>query len=137
MRILLDTGPLVFILNAEDIHHGWAVEQAGPFSAPFLTCEAVLSEAHFLLEPVSGGRSRLLELAVTDRIKVAFSYADHAQRVNQLMRGYADLPMSFADACLVCMSEIYDNSRVFTIDSDFRVYQKHGTNPIPTLMPEE
>ena len=51
------------------------------------------------------------------------------------MRTYSDLPMSFADACLARMSERYEDSRVFTVDSDFRVYQKHGDQPIPALMP--
>lgn len=117
MTTLLDTGPLVAILNARDAHHDWAVECAGQLDAPFLTCEAVFSEAHFLLEDPPNGQSRLLELMVSDRIDAPFSYADHARRVNHLMRTYSDLPMSFAD------------------DSDFRVYQKHGDQPIPALMP--
>lgn len=135
MTTLLDTGPLVAILNARDAHHDWAVERAGQLDAPFLTCEAVLSECHFLLEGPPNGQSRLLELTASDRIDIPFSYADHAGRVNHLMRTYSDLPMSFADACLVCMSERYEDSRVFTVDGDFRVYRKHGDEPIPTLMP--
>lgn len=56
--------------------------------------------------------------------------------MNDLMRTYADLPMSFADAYLVCMSEVYDESRVFTVDSDFRVCQRRGSEAIPVMMPE-
>ena len=51
------------------------------------------------------------------------------------MRAYSDLPASFADACLVRMAEVHDDTRVFTVDNDFRVYQKHGRAPIPVLMP--
>jgi predicted nucleic acid-binding protein len=69
-------------------------------------------------------------------IQIPFSYTDHADRVHELMRAYSDLPMSFADACLVRMSEVRDDSRVFTVDSDFRVYQRHGTQAIPVLMPD-
>ena len=43
--------------------------------------------------------------------------------------------MSFADACLVRMSEIYADSRIFTVDSDFRVYQKHGHENTLVSMP--
>jgi hypothetical protein len=43
--------------------------------------------------------------------------------------------MSFAGACLVRMSEIHENGRVFTVDGDFRVYQKLGDDPIPVLAP--
>lgn len=135
MKTLLDTGPLVAILDAQDSHHDWAVRHAGQLKAPFLTCEAVFSEAHFLLSDPPGAQNRLLELMASDRIEISFSYADHASRVHALMRTYSDQPMSFADACLVRMSEIYADSRIFTVDSDFRVYQKHGETPIPVLAP--
>lgn len=72
----------------------------------------------------------------SDRLRVSFSYADHASRIHELMRTYSDLPMSFADACLVRMSESRDDCRVFTVDRDFRVYRRHGTEAIPVLMPE-
>jgi predicted nucleic acid-binding protein len=107
MTTLLDTGPLVAILDAQDSHHDWAVRHAGQLEAPFLTCEAVFSEAHFLLSDPPGAQNRLLELMASDRIEVSFSYADHASRVHALMRTYHDQPMSFADACLVRMSEVY------------------------------
>lgn len=35
------------------------------------------------------------------------------------------------------MSEVYEESRVFTVDSDFRVYQQGGTDAIPLLIPEK
>lgn len=137
MTTLLDTGPLVSILNRRDTYHQWASYHAGRLNAPFLTCEAVFSEAHFLLQDTPGGRSHLVEIMASDRIQVSFSYADHAARVHELMRTYSDLPMWFADACLVRMAELHDDGRVFTVDSDFRVYRKHGNEPIPVLTPEE
>ena len=136
MTTLLDAGPLVAILNARDAHHRWAVRQAGQLDPPFMTCEAVLSESHFLLQDRPGGQRRLVELLTSDRVRVSFSYADHADRVHELMRAYSDLPMSFADACLVRMSETRNDSRVFTVDSDFRVYRRHGTEAISVLMPD-
>lgn len=137
MTTLLDAGPLVAYLYQGDQHHDWATQQASRLSAPFLTCEAVLSEADFLLSDAPSGTERLLELLDRDVIHVPFSYARQAGRVNDLMRTYSDLPMSFADACLVRMAELHDDGRVFTVDSDFRVYQKHGRAPIPVLMPDE
>ena len=94
MTTLLDAGPLVAILNAEDAHHEWAVDHARRLGAPFLTCEAVLSEAHFLLQDTPGGRSRLIEIAESDRLRVPFSYTAHAGRVHDLVRTYSDLPAS-------------------------------------------
>ncbi|MFP4229421.1 MAG: type II toxin-antitoxin system VapC family toxin [Salinivenus sp.] len=135
MTTLLDAGPLVSILNSRETHHRWAVQHARELAAPFLTCEAVLSEANFLLQGVPGGQSRLLEMMASSRLTVPFHYADHARRVHALMRTYSDLPMSFADACLVRMAELHDDGRVFTTDGDFRVYRKHGDEALPVLIP--
>jgi|GEM_PF-2154459 len=38
------------------------------------------------------------------------------------MERYESAPMSFADACLVRMSEQIGNSAVMTLDSDLRIY---------------
>jgi predicted nucleic acid-binding protein len=136
MTTLLDTGPLVAYLYQGDTHHDWVTQQADELSPPLYSCEAVLSEAHFLLSGAPQGTEKLLELLARNVIQIPFSYTDHADRVHELMRAYSDLPMSFADACLVRMSEVRDDSRVFTVDSDFRVYQRHGTQAIPVLMPD-
>ncbi len=51
---ILDTGPLVAFVNEQDDHHAWAVEQ---FKTPkvLLTCEAVITEACFLLRGLKDG----------------------------------------------------------------------------------
>ncbi|WP_071783249.1 PIN domain-containing protein [Rubidibacter lacunae] len=48
-RSILDTGPLVALLNRRDRHHQWATLQWAEIEPPLLTCESVLSEALFLL----------------------------------------------------------------------------------------
>lgn len=54
LRTVVDTGPLVAVLNANDAHHAWAREVLGKLSPPVFTCEAVLSEAQFLLQERGG-----------------------------------------------------------------------------------
>jgi predicted nucleic acid-binding protein len=46
------------------------------------------------------------------------------------MRRYRNRPMSLADACLVRLSEIELAAEVFTLDSDFRIYRRHGNRVI-------
>jgi hypothetical protein len=43
--------------------------------------------------------------------------------------------MMLADACLVRMAELIDDSVIFTTDSDFRTYRKHGRQIIPLITP--
>ncbi len=38
--------------------------------------------------------------------------------------------------CLVRLSELHANAKVFTLDSDFRLYRRHGNKVIPVLLPD-
>jgi uncharacterized protein len=134
---LLDTGPLVALLNRADTHHAWATEQWGRIQPPLLSCEAVLSEACFLLRGRDPGPQAVLEAVRRGAVQIAFRLTDHVSRVEQLVRKYSRVPMSLADACLVCLAELQPESTVFTIDRDFRIYRKHGRTVIPVLMPEK
>ncbi len=64
-----------------------------------------------------------------------FSSQAHVNDITRLMRRYADTPMSFADACLVRMSELHSDCAVLTLDSDFLAYRRHGRQTIPSLIP--
>lgn len=65
-----------------------------------------------------------------------FRLEDEAASVSALMDRYANVPMSLADACLVRMAEIHPESRVLTLDGDFRIYRIHGKTPVPAILPE-
>jgi len=51
------------------------------------------------------------------------------------MARYQSVPMSFADACLVRMSELWPKTPVFTLDSDFRIYRRNKRQSIPLIAP--
>ena len=52
------------------------------------------------------------------------------------MLKYVDVPMSFADACLVRMTETLPDPILLTTDRDFRIYRRHGRQVIPCKMPD-
>ncbi len=64
-----------------------------------------------------------------------FRLEQEARWVGKLLLKYEAVPMSVADACLVRMAEQTDDSPVFTLDGDFKIYRRHGRQVIPTLMP--
>jgi predicted nucleic acid-binding protein len=136
-RILLDTGPLVALLNRRDLHHAWVKAQLRELASPLDTCEAVLSEACFLLRHVAGGPQAVIELVTRGLVRVSFSLRDEAKAVQRLMQRYADVPMALADACMVRLAEIHEPSLVLTVDSDFRIYRKHGRRVLPLLLPDD
>jgi predicted nucleic acid-binding protein len=136
LRILLDTGPLVALLDRKDTYHRWAAVQWGQVQPPLLTCEAVITEACYLLRNTPPGAQAVIELVERGIVDVAFHLHDHVQPVARLLAKYAKVPMSLADACLVRMAEVYSGSAVLTLDADFRLYRKHGRQVVPVIMPE-
>jgi len=68
-------------------------------------------------------------------LRLNFDLGENFGQVSSLMKRYANVPMSLADACLVRMSELTTDSTVFTLDGDFRIYRRHGRQKIALLMP--
>jgi predicted nucleic acid-binding protein len=135
-EIILDTGPLVALLNAGDAHHHWAVEQFAALKPPLRVCEAVVSETQFLLQERGGDPLIVIHSMVSGVLKLEFSASDHLNRIVQLQRSYRTLPMDFADACIICMAEGCNNPRVVTLDSHFRIYRMHHRRVIPCIAPD-
>jgi predicted nucleic acid-binding protein len=134
-KTILDTGPLVAFLLATEEHHLWAAEQFKVLPPRFLTCEAVLTEVCFLLGSSSKALAQIDCFLENGWIQVPFQFSTERQCVIELMRIYGNVPMSFADACLVRMAELNENVPVFTLDADFLLYRKNRCQAIPTIMP--
>ena len=133
---LLDTGPLVSFLATGLKHHEWAIEEWKRLRPPLLTCEPVLTEAAFLLKREGRDADPLFALFDRGVIRIGLSIQEQQADLRALMRRYRNRPMSLADACLVRLSEIHARAEVLTLDSDFRIYRRHGNKVIPLRMPE-
>ena len=132
-NVLADAGFLIALLTRRDIHHEWAVSQARRLNPPWLTCEAVLSEAFHLIG--AAGAHSLAELLRRRSLAVAFELTENLDAVLKLILKYSDVPMSVADACLVRMTETLANPLILTTDADFRIYRRHSRQVVPCVMP--
>lgn len=135
-RAIVDTGPLVAFFDRSERHHAWVTERIEALDAPLLVCEAVLTEASYLLSRFPKAQDILLELVQNGALAVAFRVEDHLDELRKLLHKYRDTPMSLADACVVRMAELHERHAVLTLDSDFTVYRKHGRMPVPLIHPE-
>ena len=133
---LLDTGPLVSFLAWGLAYHSWSREQWKHFRPPLLTCEPVLTEAAFLLSREGRQADGLFALLERGVIRVALDIQEEQTDLRALLHRYRNRPMSLADACLVRLSELHMDGEIFTLDSDFRIYRRHGNRVIPVIMPE-
>jgi predicted nucleic acid-binding protein len=134
-RVIVDTGPLVALLNARDSYHEWARETLGHLRPPLWTCEPVLAEAAYLVRRLTGGPQAVLDLVARGVVQVDFRVDADLLALRTLLSKYASVPMSLADACLVRMTEIGPRSEVLTLDSDFKVYRRSGRLAIPLISP--
>lgn len=51
---------------------------------------------------------------------------DDMKRIKELMNKYRNVPMDFADACLVYVAERLKINEIVTIDKDFLIYKIGG-----------
>ena len=74
----------------------------------------------------AAGRQALWKLVLNTGLDIAELSRAALERSATLMAKYADRPMDLADATLVALAEERGERRIFTLDSDFRVYRIHG-----------
>jgi predicted nucleic acid-binding protein len=133
MRAVADTGLLKALLDRNDPYHPWAMG-VFPQHAPWVTCEAVLTEtAHLSRAP-----QKVMQLVARGDLQVRFSAESEAERLSELLAKYHDYGMDLADACLVRMAELEGAAVIFTLDrKDFNIYRKTGDQPVPCVFPPE
>ena len=137
MTVLVDTGVLVALIDPDTQEHQWAQDRSKRLPQPFLTSEPVLTEAAFVLARDGYDADELFALAEAGVVRVGLRFEEERAALRELMARYREVPMSLADATLVRLAELNENSRVFTLDADFRIYRRHRNKVISVLMPED
>ena len=133
-ELLLDTGALVSLLDRSQTHHRLCVEFFSDWKGAVVSTEAVVTEATHLLGRVHGGRRACLDFFLAGGATLVPSSLASLRRCRELLEQYADLPMDFADASLVVLSEELQTNLVFTTDQrDFHVYRAAGNRPFDVL----
>ena len=131
---IMDTGPMVAWFCPQDKHHVWARRAFSQLPTGGIICEAVLAEVCHLVakDGIAGGK--VIEFVERGRL-APVSLAGELPLIRQLLDQYADVPMDFADGCVVRLAEIHDGATVCTTDQDFKFYRQHGHELITLLAP--
>ena len=132
--ILLDTSCIVALLDRSERHHRQAVEVVSASDSPLITCEAVIAESCYLLREFKGAAEAVLENVDRGIFVVPYRLSGSAADVLKLMKKYANVPMDFADGCLVDMASDYQTGRILTLDADFRIYRWSKNRPFDLLL---
>jgi hypothetical protein len=122
--ILVDAGPLVALIHADDQEHQRCKKVFESLSEPMGTVWPALTEAMYMLGFSWQAQEALWELVEKDAVQILSLDSADVPRMMELMRKYRDLPMDLADAALVRVAEREKLRRIFTTDRrDFDVYR--------------
>ncbi|QDV80800.1 type II toxin-antitoxin system VapC family toxin [Botrimarina mediterranea] len=122
--VLVDTGPLVAVLNTGDQHHEQCVESLKSLRLPLLTCWPVVTEAAYLLRSYPDAIAKLLEGLETSFLELLPLDESDASAIREILSTYRDQGFQLADASLMHLAEREAISTVFTLDRrDFGVYR--------------
>jgi predicted nucleic acid-binding protein len=129
--IIVDTGPLVALFQAQDEHHEAAktVLQSNP--ALLVTTWPVITEAcHFLGQ---SGRRALLSFIKRGALRLEALSLEDVPRLDELLARHER--MDFADATLVLIAERTGIGEIFTIDRrDFEGYRTRSGRRLKVLL---
>jgi uncharacterized protein len=125
--ILVDAGPLVALVDADDQFHPKCVATLKGLREPLVTVWPPVTEAMYLLADLPKAQEALWEMLARGVLQFFPLDLADVPRMRELMSRYADRPMDFADAALVRVAEREGMRKIFTADrKDFGVYRLHG-----------
>ena len=122
--VLVDTGPLVALLDRSDPYHIKCQETLRSLDDSLVTVWPVVTEAMYMLRAYWSAQDALWEMIQVGAVEILPLGTDDVARMRELMRKYRDLPMDVADAALVRVAERERLRRIFTLDRrDFQIYR--------------
>ena len=111
MRVIMDTGPWIALVDRSESRHKECVDWLKQFRGEIYSSEAVLTEVLYLLNFSFPAQSAALDFVLNGAVILVPSSVESLLAVKNLMEKYQDLPMDFADGSLVCIAQdlgIYD-----------------------------
>ena len=125
--ILVDAGPLVALVDADDQFHKKCVATLKVLREPLVTVWPPVTEAMYLLGDLPKAQEALWEMLARGVLQFLPLDLTDVPRMRELMSKYSDRPMDLADAAIVRVAEREGIRKIFTVDrKDFSVYRLHG-----------
>jgi len=125
-KILIDSGPLIALFDSSDKYHQKAVDFIKTNKYPLATTLASITETLHLLDFNRNAQIDFLEWVHRGAVEIHNIENSDFKRLRELTEKYRDLPMDFADSCLVYLAEKLNLNTIATIDRDFTIYRIQG-----------
>jgi predicted nucleic acid-binding protein len=116
VALILDTGPLLALLDATDPDHARCASLIQATSEPRVVPVCVLVEVEYLLRPWPQGLAALLADVRSGALELLDLPARWLLRSGELVERYRDLPLGLVDATVVAATEMLGETKVATLD---------------------
>ena len=133
-KILIDSGPLIALFDRSDKYHLSSVNFIKSNKSELVTTIASITETLHLLNFSRNAQIDFLAWINAGALTIEPITANDIARIKELTIKYSDLPMDFADACLVLLGEKLNISNIATIDRDFDIYRLKGKKTFTTFI---
>ena len=133
-KVLIDSGPLIALFNRDDKYHLASVAFIQNNVHELVSTLASLTEVLHLLDFSRQAQNDFLSWVQLGAITLEPIDVHDFAEIQALITKYADLPMDFADACLVFLGNKLNIDQIATIDRDFDVYRLKGKKPFTVLI---
>ncbi|SBW28272.1 type II toxin-antitoxin system VapC family toxin [Protofrankia symbiont of Coriaria ruscifolia] len=132
---VLDTGPVVAALNANDRRHAECASLPVSLKGRRLLPSPVLTEVCWLLERWPEAEAPFLEQVARGTFELVRLTSADLNRMAELVRRYADFPFGSVDASVIAIAERFRVDRVATIDRRHFSVVRPSHVPALTLLP--
>ncbi|MEU7899246.1 PIN domain-containing protein [Nonomuraea sp. NPDC049152] len=134
---LLDTGPLIAVVDRDDKHHASCVRLLEELEGPLLLPSTILIEAGWTINRHMGPavHAQFLD-SVTEEFELVDLLPADVRRMAELVRRHKDARLDPADVSVVAIAERLGVTQIATIDRrDFTLIRPQHVSAF-TLLPE-
>ncbi len=135
MALILDTGPLVALLDATDPDHDRCAALIRETREPRIVPVCVLVEVEYLLRPWPRALAALLADFETGALQLLDLPTRWLMRSGELIDRYRDLPLGLVDATVIAATEMLDETKVATLDHRHFAVVRPNHTPALELLP--
>lgn len=133
-KILIDSGPLIALFDGSDKYHNDVIDFIENNQYLLITTIASITETLHLLDFNRNAQIDFLEWIYRGGVEIYPIENNDLKRIKELTQKYRDLPMDFADSCLVYLAEKLNLNTIVTIDRDFTIYRIKGKRKFITII---
>lgn len=122
-RCLIDAGPLIALFDRDDKFHIPVKDFLKEYDGRLYTTWPVITEVLHMLDFNVNTQMNFLRWIKRGALNVKQFSTEDISRIIELSEKYSDVPMDFADASLIIISEVENIKKIISIDSDFYIYR--------------